>query len=126
MGDAGGAHTVSLMRAARFAKDNRLLPRGFGSGSSLPEGIDFASIAPVGVDGDSSFVPGGDVVRYRADVSGRRGPFTVDVQALYQPFKPSHTQALDAEDSAEEARFLDLLQRHSAPVQAAAACSRIP
>ena len=121
MGDADGRNTVSLMRAARFVKDNRLLPRGFGAGAGLPDGVSADSIAPRGVGDDPNFGPGGDQVAYRVDVQGRSGPFTVAVEALYQTFKPSHTRAFEAHGSQDEARFLELVQGRRSPVEVARA-----
>jgi hypothetical protein len=115
MRDTAGNATHSLVRASAFAKDNRILPRGYDSSLALPEGIDAAGIAPVGVDSDADFVPGSDTVRYRIDTGRARGPFRLTVELLYQSIKPSHVRDLEATRSAEEAEFLGLFPRHSAP-----------
>ncbi len=115
MRDSAGSTTRSLIRASAFAKDNRILPRGYDSSLALPEGIDASGIAPVGVDNDADFVPGSDTVRYRIDTGTAKGPFRLTVELLYQSIKPSHVLDLDATRSAEEAEFLNLFPRHSAP-----------
>lgn len=77
-----GKPTTSLLRAAGYSKDNRILPLGFVSN---------AQIAPVGVTGDRDFVAGSDKVHYSVKVSG---PVTVAVEALYQSVAPEHLQGL--------------------------------
>ncbi|MCP5117426.1 MAG: hypothetical protein GY953_41910, partial [bacterium] len=110
LGDSDGNVTVSLLRAATYLKDNRLLPVGFDL--SKP-GAD--KVAPAGVDGDEDFQPGSDKVSYSVTVPPDRGPFHVQVEALYQSVKPSHSAAFVADRSPEEAEFLKLAQRHSTP-----------
>ena len=77
-----GTTTMSLLRAAGYAKDNRILPLGFVSN---------AQIAPVGVGGDADFVAGSDKVHYSVPVGG---PVTVTVEALYQSVAPAHLEGL--------------------------------
>ncbi len=70
--------TYTLLRAAKFAKDNRLLPRGFVK-SAVP--------AEIGVFGravsDEDFVGGSDQVTYRVNTTGHKGPFTVTARLLF-------------------------------------------
>jgi hypothetical protein len=71
--------TTTLLRAASYVKDNRLLPSGF------PLENPPADIAPYGaVTEDSDFVGGRDTVRYVVDVSGFEGPFILNFELLYQ------------------------------------------
>lgn len=115
MRDPAGRQTVTLLRASGYAKDNRILPKGYDATRALPDGINAAGIAPEGVTGDSDFVPGADTVHYRIDTSGATGPFRLTVELLYQSIKPSHTAAMVPSRSSEEAAFLSLYPRHSAP-----------
>lgn len=112
-----GRRTVSLMRAAKWAKDNRLLPSGFRGDSALPEGVSDLSVEPVGVGDDADFAAGGDRVHYRiAEIAGD-GPLRVRVEALYQSFHSEHLAGMEASGaSAEEAAFLSAKERHAAPV----------
>ena len=115
MATATGGHTVSLLRGNGYVKDNRIPPRGFDLARPQPDGIDPSTFAPVGVDGDADFLPGSDTVRYRISVDSDDEPFQVIVRAYFQSVKPSHLAGMDAERSAEEATFLELYPRHSAP-----------
>jgi hypothetical protein len=77
LADSAGRPTNSLVRAARFAHDNRILPRGFDlSRSARP----FA-IQPAGVAGDGDYLPGSDRVRYV--VREGAAPYHVRVRLLY-------------------------------------------
>ena len=117
MANPAGEQTISLMRAGKVKKDNRLLPLGFVDGRGMPEGLEDYSLAPVGVEGDSDFLPGADRVVYRVPVTEGEGPWTVEVQALYQSVKPAHTQVFDARRSKEEATFTKLFTaKRRAPV----------
>lgn len=78
MADVEGRPTHRLLRAARWWKDDRLLPAGWSA--SAPDG---PRTAPVGVEGDASFGPGGDRVRYELE-GLPDGPLEVEVALLHQ------------------------------------------
>lgn len=79
MQDVRGSVTTILLSASAYLKDNRLLPAGFDKGA-VP--ID---IAPVGAAlSDADFNGGVDSVTYHVDTGTASGPFTVDVELLYQ------------------------------------------
>ena len=59
MRDAEGKPTTSLMEAKGWLKDNRLLPQGYRFDHS-----EAPYTNPVGVNGDESFVAGGDITHY--------------------------------------------------------------
>jgi hypothetical protein len=98
LGDAGNAVTTGLLRAARYLKDNRLLPRGFDKATAHPD---------VAVHGaardDATFTGDGDRVRYLLPAT------TTDIQVelRYQPIAFRWAQNLRAYDAPEPRRFLD-------------------
>jgi len=101
--DARSQVTTGLISTVRYAKDNRLLPRGFDKRSA---GADFAVRGAA--EDDPDFEGGGDRVLYRpllpADAAG---PFQVKVELLYQPigFRWAHNLG-GYRAAAEPARFL--------------------
>lgn len=110
MEDAAGAATMTLMRAARYRKDNRILPRGYDGLRALPEGVEHAATRPVGVNGDAGFMGGGHRVRYRFAGTAVR----IRVEAVYEAVAPAHVGALDAGRSAEEKLFVEGFGKHAA------------
>ena len=92
--DARGAPTHVMFGAVRFAKDDRILPRGW----TAPD----AAVAPVGVDGDPDFAPGSDGVDYALPRAATR----VEVELLYQSIPPETLESYAASDGPEAARFL--------------------
>jgi hypothetical protein len=109
--DAGGRVTTGLLSAVRYAKDNRLLPRGFDKATAA---WDYAVQGDAQDDPD--FQGGGDRVVYRARLPpGAAGPFRVEVELLYQPiaFRWAHNLA-PYSSSPEPARFVGYYQSMSA------------
>ncbi|HEU4520832.1 MAG TPA: hypothetical protein VFT12_02450, partial [Thermoanaerobaculia bacterium] len=98
--DSDGAVTTGLIRAVRFAKDNRILPRGFDKATAEDD---------VAVHGeardDVDFGPGKDTIRYRIDVGAHEGPFAVEAALWYQPIAFRWAANLTSYDTAESARF---------------------
>lgn len=77
--DVDGQLTTVLLAASAYAKDNRLLPAGFDKASAG------ADIQPKGLSlADEDFSAGGDTVRYLVELGAMSGPFTVEVELLYQ------------------------------------------
>ena len=106
MANPSDERTISLMRAGRILKDNRLLPLGFRNGAGMPPGLEDLSLAPVGVKGDEDFRAGVDTVSYLIPVDAAAEPWTIEVEALYQSVKPAHARVFDSHRSREEAMFL--------------------
>src|SRR5204862_1905129 len=100
LGDIKGGVTTGLLTGARYLKDNRLLPRGFDKRTAEPD------IAVHGAAADDvDFAGGGDTVRYSVPLpAGAAGPFTVDVELLYQPIGFRWAQNLKGYTTAPEPR----------------------
>jgi hypothetical protein len=108
MQDASGAVTTGLLQATGYAKDNRLLPRGFDKYTAP------ADIAVIGAaNEDPAFTAGGDRVRYVVDTRARVGPFRVDVALRYQPIGYRWAQNLRPYDASETRRFVSWFEAMS-------------
>lgn len=96
LGDINGQVTTGLLNGVRYLKDNRLLPHGFDKRTAE---------ADIAVHGDAAddpnFSGGGTRVAYSVPVQGD-GPFTVEVELLYQPIGFRWAQNLKPYDSAFE------------------------
>jgi hypothetical protein len=101
MADAAGRVTTGLLRATRFVKDNRLLPRGFDKPSA---GSDIAVRGDAAAD--DNFTADGDRVRYRIDMAGAARPLAIEVELLYQPISFRWARNLGSYDAEEPRRFL--------------------
>jgi len=102
MVDRAGHPTTGLLTGARYAKDNRLLPRGFDKATADPE------IAVHGdAEQDSDFTGGSDRVSYRVGL-GRAPASALRVEAvlLYQSIGFRWAENLRAYDAAETQRFV--------------------
>jgi hypothetical protein len=78
MQDTAGSVTFTLLRAASYRKDNRLLPRGADK-AALPAEIAVRGEALA----DADFQGGADVVHYRVKALPI-GPYRVVAALLYQ------------------------------------------
>lgn len=100
MGDSDGKVTYTLLRAARYLKDNRMLPAGADK-ARLP-----AEIAVYGTaTGDANFVGGSDLVTYQVNVKDAQGPFTINAELLYQPLSYRFIQDLLVDQTPLTERF---------------------
>ncbi len=104
MVDAGGRVTTGLLSGVRYAKDNRLLPRGLDKAAA--SGTDYAVHGEASDDPD--FQGGGDRVLYcpllPADAVG---PFRIEVELQYQPISFRWAHNLDGYRAASEpSRFV--------------------
>ena len=96
LADSGNAITTGLLRATRYIKDNRLLPRGFDKTTAHPD------IAVHGeARGDQNFAGEGDVVRYSVPAT----TVSIDVELRYQPIAFRWAQNLRRYDVPEARRF---------------------
>jgi hypothetical protein len=101
MVDASGVATTGLLSGVRYAKDNRLLPRGFDP-AGAPERIAVRGDASA----DASFTAGGDRVHYRVELGGARGPIRIAAILRYQPIAWRWARNLARYDAPETTRFV--------------------
>jgi len=84
-----GDVTYTLLRAASYIKDNRLLPDGFDKNT------DEDRIAIVGeAADDADFVGGSDQVTYIIDAAGDYQQLNIEVELLYQSISYNFAQAV--------------------------------
>ncbi|MFW6081213.1 MAG: hypothetical protein ACOC7W_04795 [Desulfosalsimonas sp.] len=100
--------TTGLLEAIRFAKDNRIPPKGFDKASAQS---DIAVQGKAGVDAD--FTGGGDTVRYIVPVTAGSGPFTIQAELWYQPIGFRWAQNLKQQQAAEIDRFVSYFNANS-------------
>jgi hypothetical protein len=102
MQDVHGDVTTMLLAASEYAKDNRLLPAGFDKATAPAE------IAPQGkAFNDDDFLDGTDTLVYRVDTENTAGPYTVEVELLYQSIAYRWAQELKAFDTEQTRTFSD-------------------
>lgn len=80
LGDVNGGVTTGLLAATRYLKDNRLLPSGLERASAVG---DIAVRGQAAQDAD--FGDGNDRVQLHIPVIADAGPFSVEVELVYQP-----------------------------------------
>jgi hypothetical protein len=94
--------TYTLLRAAKFAKDNRLLPSGFNKSAVPPEIAVFGQALA-----DENFTGGSDQVTYRVNTSGHSGPFTVTARLLFTAVSYPFVKDLEKDQELSEVnRFM--------------------
>jgi hypothetical protein len=98
------AVTYTLLRAAKFAKDNRLLPKGFNKSTVPPEiGVFGRAVA------DENFLGGSDRVTYSVNTSGHKGPYTVTARLLFTAVSYPFVKDLEKDRELPEVnRFMHL------------------
>jgi hypothetical protein len=101
MVDEAGRLTTGLLTALRYAKDNRLLPKGFDKRTAP---------ADVAVHGgaadDPDFTGGGDSVRYSVALGAAQGPFEIEAELWYQPIAYRWASNLRPYGAPEPRRFV--------------------
>ena len=78
MGNTEGEVTTTLLRAAEYLKDNRVLPAGFPADPPADIAVYGAALD------DTNFVAGSDTVTYIIEVGEAPGPYTLHFELLYQ------------------------------------------
>jgi len=99
--DAEGRLTTSVLSAAGFLKDNRLLPAGFEKSAPYPD-----IAVRGGAMEDENFLGGGDVVTYIIPVGSGSGPFTLTAELLFQSIGFRWAENLRQASGPEIDRFL--------------------
>ncbi len=102
MVNSDGVPTTLLMRGAAYVKDNRLLPQGFEKASAPAE----IAVNGAALD-DADFLAGGDRLQYLVDLGSTPGPFTIQVELLYQTIAFRWAENIKDVVSAETQRFVD-------------------
>lgn len=101
--DPTGKPTTYLTHMVAMGKDTRLLPKGYRN-----DGPHVDRTAPRGVDGDTNFQAGGDVVRFRVPISADAGKAQVVAWMRYQPVPPAWVDPLRDVDADEARRFVKM------------------
>lgn len=89
MQNTDGEVTYTLLRAAGYIKDNRLLPKGFDKHTA---GADIAVKGAAAAD--ENFTGGSDLVTYQVPVGDQSGPFTITAELLYTSVSHAFMQDL--------------------------------
>ena len=107
LGDVNTDITHVLLHARQYKKDNRILPVGFTlAGQHLNPVDTFYDDGIFGLaENDVNFISGisaggsdgMDTVNYQVPIT-TTGPFTIDVELLYQTMKPSFVESMHADD----------------------------
>jgi cytochrome c551/c552 len=101
MRDRAGLPTTGLLSATGYAKDNRLLPRGFDKSTASEWIAVIGTAAP-----DSDFIGGADDVRYVVPLGSAQGPFHIDAALRFQVIGFRWAENLRSYDSEETRRFV--------------------
>ena len=99
--DYKGDVTTGLLSGVRYAKDNRLLPKGFDKATAS----DAVGVNGIAID-DEDFADGGDTIRYRVAVSDEVATVSVNARLLYQTIGYRWAHNLGAFDLFETNRFV--------------------
>ncbi|MCA9215405.1 MAG: hypothetical protein KDB27_20210 [Planctomycetales bacterium] len=103
MADSHGETSYSLLRAAQYQKDNRLLPAGWRSDHKRGQ-----VTSPAGTNDDDNFMAGSDSVRYVVDTANRLSPFQITASVCYQTLGARYIAELLKSDVAEIEYFRKL------------------
>jgi hypothetical protein len=105
MRDVYGAVTTGIVSGLGYAKDNRILPRGFDKRTAARD------IAVVGdAANDPAFVAGSHRTRYDIDVTRAEGPFRIVAELWYQPIGFRWAQNLRLRPARETDRFVSYFE----------------
>jgi len=108
MGDLSGERTETLLKSAKYIKDNRIPPKGYGKSGPM---VKFTGIAGkansdanfnINTDGEGT---GADIVSYEVDTSGAPYPLTIRGQLLYQSSNPNFIENLLEDQTPAVSRF---------------------
>ncbi len=94
MHNTDGKVTNTLLRAASYIKDNRLLPNGFDKKTASKDIAVYGNAIT-----DSNFSGGIDKITYAISVNNQPGPFTITARLLYSPLSYAFMQDLNQDSS---------------------------
>jgi hypothetical protein len=100
MVNSDGDVTYTLLRAAAYIKDNRILPNGADKATLSPDIAVYGAALE-----DANFNGGGDMITYQIDVSNAQGPFTFNAELLYEPLSYRFIQDMFTDDTPEINQF---------------------
>jgi hypothetical protein len=101
MRDAYGGVTTGIVSGLGYAKDTRILPRGFDKATASGD------IAVVGdAASDPGFVGGSARTRYNIGITRGQGPYQIVVELWYQPIGFRWAQNLRLQPAPETNRFV--------------------
>jgi hypothetical protein len=120
--DSSGQLTTSVLSAAAYLKDNRLLPPGYDKRSPYE---DLAVRGRAADDEDFDF--GLDQIQYAVEVGGAETPLTVTVELVYQTISYRWAEGLSASSTDLASRFLGYYRSiPNLPVVVASATVQVP
>lgn len=99
MHNSDGKVTNTLLRAASYAKDNRLLPMGFDKNTASKDIAVYGTAAT-----DNNFSGGMDQITYAIPVENQSGPFTITARLLYASLSFAFMQDLHQDASLAKVR----------------------
>jgi hypothetical protein len=111
MGDISGKKTDTLLKAAVYLKDNRLMPKGYRQAGPMAE---YTRPAGEVVDdedfnaGNNQEGSGADLVTYAIGLDDAQLPLTIQAQLLYQSGSPGFFANLLADDTPAVSRFKEM------------------
>ena len=103
MENAKGTPTFSLLRGARYHKDNRLLPKGWKRDHERGP-----MTAPTGTAADANFHDGEDEVTYVVDAPLTHQPYRIEATLHYQTLGARYAEELFRHDVPEMKHFQSL------------------
>lgn len=103
MADAAGQPTFTLLRAAEFVKDNRILPQGWSDEDAYA-----ATLGPRGIQADPNFVGGSDTVDYQLELPP--GQYTATATLRFQVIAPRHAAELFLHSTKEVKQFQEFYE----------------
>ncbi len=110
MGDQEGSPTWSLLRGARYLKDNRIPPRGFRA--TGPQAASIAVRGEATTDGNFHADEGGqDTVHYCVPLLEPEGRLRVEVELFYQSVPPEAVERLLHSNGPEANSFARMFTR---------------
>lgn len=105
MGNTDDEVNYTLLRSAKYLKDNRLLPKGFNK-ATVPADVKVMGLANT----DENFIGGSDSIEYQVDLSNTQATkFKIEVKLNYQTVSYRYLQDLFKDYSKEVLKFKEYL-----------------